>query len=512
MGMTRAGGPVSNRNVSAGVLLLLFSLSLFSGCGGDAPSSGGPPGVSTGTVSGFGSVTVNGIRYDNTAVDVVIGGVHGFSVDNLAVGMRVTVNGPFDDVAKTGTAQVIRVERDILGPTDNGAVDNAANRIRVLGQAVLVDPATTLSGFDNLFALQALQPDNTVHPVLEVHGMRDGIGLLHATFVRRVADNAALADNVFLRGTIDNIAVLPVRTFRVGSQFVNYNGATLVNLPPSGRLDNGLVVDVTGTLSALGGAGTLSASRVEVDNAALGKPNDRVKGEGYVVSGTTGDFVMTTPGGNVSVRQTGGVIAVLIGTNIRVRAEGTLSGSTLLANRVTLPPRNDVVMEGVPQAAGINASLKTFILLGKTVVTDGFTQFTDNAAGQRTFGFNGVTSTGTFRVVGSFDAVSGKVFASRVVRLSTSALPLVTLQAPLSDLASDPTLPMLNTVTVLAGANTDYFNLGRIPFPAPAETNFFAAVTTGTVVKVTNGLFTAPTIVEPSAPSRMQVEIVQVND
>jgi len=82
-----------------------------SGCGsgGDGQIAGidrgGAPAVASGPISGFGSVIVNGIRFDTSEAIVTIDGQSG-STDDLAVGQIVTVHGTIDDNGNATAAEL----------------------------------------------------------------------------------------------------------------------------------------------------------------------------------------------------------------------------------------------------------------------------------------------------------------------------------------------------------------------------------------------------------------------
>ena len=156
----------------------------FLGDGGNAGGTG------VGPVTGFGSVIVNGIRYDDAGIDnTTFLDDHGRSKSDLAAGMMVKITATgINDVSGTGTATRIEVLRHVDGPLDDNGVTLATNRMKVMGQTVVIDTATV---FDNVVAgdlTDLAAVDNLAkagkRPELEIHGIADGAGTIHATFIR----------------------------------------------------------------------------------------------------------------------------------------------------------------------------------------------------------------------------------------------------------------------------------------------------------------------------------------
>ena len=121
-------------------------IAVAAGCGGGSGSSatsasGGSAGSSTGTVTAFGSVYVNGVKYDTSGVPVRVNGNVGSQAD-LSVGDVVTVIGTSNGT--TGSAANIEYWADVEGPI---SAIPAQNSVTVLGQAVIVNGRTV---FDNL--------------------------------------------------------------------------------------------------------------------------------------------------------------------------------------------------------------------------------------------------------------------------------------------------------------------------------------------------------------------------
>ena len=140
--------PLSRRSLlaaSAATALLMLP-----GCGGGG--DGGSAGVGTGgtgsftsgPIRGFGSIVVNGVRYDDAAAQVVGDGGAALARSDLRLGMVVDVSGSDVSTATDGrrsaTATSIGVRSEIEGPVS--AINAAAGTLTVLGQLVQITPTT----------------------------------------------------------------------------------------------------------------------------------------------------------------------------------------------------------------------------------------------------------------------------------------------------------------------------------------------------------------------------------
>lgn len=490
----------------------------FTSCGGGGDfAGGGTGGTGIGPVTGFGSVKVNGVRYSTAGANIVIGGVENRPESELKVGMRVRVDGVFSSADNTGTAGRIEVIREVRGPMDDNAVDNVLNRFRVAGQTVLVNPATLFDNAVGLLALQALQAGTLRHPEVEVHGAADDAGFIHATYIRKGADDFPIAsDDVEVRGKVGGLDPLAFR-FLIGSLPVSYSGAGLVkvNWPLTG-IANGQYVEAKGRITAAGGAGTLNASRIEVLDNTVGGNNDPVRVEGYVVSGASKDsFVLLGPGGQVTVN---GVGATLSGGAVapgrKVQVEGEVSGATLRASVVRVRPAGSVKIEaavsGAPDTAAGN-----FTVLTKKIQTDGYTRFKDDAGGSRTFGLTELRANDNVLVVGSYDAAGDVVNAILVERIVSLENGRPLLQGPAAGEIPDVSFTIIGIRVDAGFTNTEYSAKDGTPLGSgtAAVSAFFADLVDGDVVKVKDGVLeTGPILHEGAGTPNMEVEFEEVDD
>ena len=155
--------------------LLLWCGILVGACGGGAGGGssesagvGGTginvaKGVVVGEVTGFGSIYVNGIKFNTASSSFLVDGNPDASQGDLAVGMVVTLEVELSDGVYTGKALGVVYDDEVQGPVAAAPVDVAGSggqkkTFEVFGQTVTIDRIDTVfenTGFDTLAALAA---------------------------------------------------------------------------------------------------------------------------------------------------------------------------------------------------------------------------------------------------------------------------------------------------------------------------------------------------------------------
>lgn len=192
--------------------LLAATTSLLVACGGgDLTTAGGVgsggTGLAEGTVTGLGSVIVDGITYTETNAAVVADNESGQPGNaDLQLGQRVRL--VYGQVNGADTASRIEVLPQLKGPVT--AVASAAGQLQVMGQTVQVQSTgtqsqTVLAGVASVSAL-------AVGDVVEVHGswQRDAATAryqLVATRLEKIAVTAAATDSIrLLSGVVHGLS------------------------------------------------------------------------------------------------------------------------------------------------------------------------------------------------------------------------------------------------------------------------------------------------------------------
>ncbi|NOS82400.1 MAG: hypothetical protein HOP32_12545 [Nitrospira sp.] len=344
-------------------------IGLLSGCGsgggdGAATGTGGATSGSaaaSGTITGFGSVYVNGKKFETNGASLMVDGqavpctVSAASKCGLKEGMTVTVTGSFSgDQRFAGT---VSQSDAVEGLVQSIAPDGLS--LVVMGQTVFVDSTTLI---DDSNGLNGNIGNLVVGNFVEVNGHVRPNGVIQATFIERKV--AGITPEV--RGFVTGHNAI-TGTFQIGGLNVVYNGITIIgDMPtPSGSNWNGRFVEVKGTF--ISATTTLTASKVEPENQGIGNNMDEFEVEGFVTRvDAPGDFFI----GTTHVQTTGSTLfrggtidEIIVGA--KLSAEGRLANGILTAKHVKFHAA--VKLEG--NIATINGNAFTIAGLPGVTVT-----------------------------------------------------------------------------------------------------------------------------------------------
>jgi Domain of unknown function (DUF5666) len=386
-----------------GTALAIITASLLGACGGGGGETSDTAGVGTGgtgtfsvgTVTGFGSVYVNGTRYEDDGARLVDddGTVSVLGTDDnpLKVGMVVELSGSVDDSGKLRSATEIAYGAEVKGPVT--AVDAAAGRFTVFGISVRTSTTTVYANFGGVASL-------AVGNVVEVHGQPDTDGSIVATLVEREATSVAAfiaGDGEYrLRGEVSSLSGSdPSTTFTVRGVAIRTDASTDFDGTPAAGASVSVRLDPT-----LQG-GRYLAERVKLRSASFSDLSPEAEGEleGYV-SGFTGSGGAFQVAG-YPVRLAAGVVyedglAADLQDGVRVEAKGSIEGGVLVVTRLEFKSRDDdddgddddvsggsteFEFKGVADCVSCSATGGTFTVRGVTVTYDTDTEFRDDLNG-----------------------------------------------------------------------------------------------------------------------------------
>jgi hypothetical protein len=447
---------------------------LLSGCGGDGAPSGAVSGsasrsaAASGTITEFGSVFVNGKKFDTNSASFIVDGQSG-SQNDLKIGMTVMVVGSFSGTQHS--ANSVRQEDAVEGLVQSVATDGLS--LVVMGQTVLVDSTTLI---DNNIPGQNILNLLAGTDAVEVNGHIRPDGVIQATFIEK-----KLAPTPEVRGFVKNHND-GAKTFQIGNLTVNYATALINDMPsPVGNAWNGLFVEAKGIQFTPGPnvqtEGTLVATKVEPENQGV-QQADEFEVEGFVTQVVgPGDFFIGTTHvqTTASTEFRGGTIDEIV-VGMKLSAEGRLANGILTAKHVKF--HESARLEG--SIAEINVAANTFTitgLSGVTVAVNSQTEFKANG-GNTIADLDDLSVGDHVRVRGRVGG-SNSVIATRVEQ--RSADDDVDLQGPVQAV-SDPNLTILGvTVDTTGIADNDFKGLDD---GAIGQITFFNTVKVGTLVKV----------------------------
>ncbi len=454
-------------------MLALALTTLLCACGGgggdSTPSVATPPsgggnggtsgiqgsGIALGSITGFGSIFVNGIEWRTTSAQFSIDGQSGGREDQLRVGKVVTVRGTLDASGTAGSATSVDYSDSLEGPVS--ARNVAAGTLVVLGQTVRITGTTR---FDDNVAPRSLA-GIAVGDRIEVSGFPDASGAVVASYVEKKTGTGAFE----ITGPVSNLNT-GSSTFAINGLTVDYSAAAVSN----GTLATGVTVEAKGTTLLANGA--LRASTVEVKSGLGARSGDQLELEGYLTryaSNTDFDINGQRVSTDASTRlELNGLPLAL---NAKVEAEGSVNASGVLVAR-----KVEVKRDGSTRVVATIESLTapaTLRVLGVTVTVDARTQYEDKAANPvRTLTFASLRVGDYVEVRGVEAAAAGTMTAVQLERddLETRRELRAVVRNPV-----DPNVTLLGQTVSLAGV-TQFRDAADLPI---SRAQFFAAVATG---------------------------------
>lgn len=328
---------------SKSVLFSTAALMLLAGCGGSGgggstPAAGAAT-VSTGTVTGFGSVYVNGVEYktagssvhlpDASTTATTLGSSETEIQNHLKIGMQVRVKGSSDGTS--GHASEIEFKDNMEGL----ATATTAGTLTVLGVTVHVDANTKIySSSHAATTLAAIVPGTTW---VEVSGVPDQTGAFTATYIGIksstgtgqelkgyvVADNGATFNLGFAVGISSVTINAPLAVgLAVGNYVeVKYNAAgTFIKV----ELENDLIKEDANTARGEAEGYVTAFSSTEATISVLGTPKTikLVAGTAYYFKSSSG---VLTPAANSD-----------LAVGKKISAEGPVANGVITAAKVKI--------------------------------------------------------------------------------------------------------------------------------------------------------------------------------
>ena len=217
---------------------LATALSLVGCGGGSGQSATGTDYVAAGTISGFGSVMVGGVKYETDNTDFQVDRQTA-TQDALSVGMVVRVEGTINPDGKTGVAKRIVFDEDLQGAIANLANDvNDASLKTFTLFGTEVQVSRTLTQYEDV-TFETLANGQ----VLEISGYYNTDGILIATYIDQEKDSSESK----IRGTVSKLNS-DSTVFEINGQQIDYTNAQLDDDFVHSSLANGMQVEVEGQI------------------------------------------------------------------------------------------------------------------------------------------------------------------------------------------------------------------------------------------------------------------------
>lgn len=472
----------------------LLSASM-TGCGGGSSSSpvagiGGTGKVSSGSITAFGSIFVNGVEYDISNATITIDEDSAAkSQEDLSIGMVVTINGTAD--ASTGIATSVVFDSNAKGPVSGltTATDGLSKTFNIFGLTVRIDQTTVFDNSDPGFTFSSIADND----VVRVSGFLDnGIdGTLRATYIERIGSfdsNNPGNTSAKIKGTVSGAPVggaIPVNgdSFVVNGITVTLTSTTTLDDSLGGLVTNDSFVEVQGTLTS---QTTMDATRVERESTTIGDSGVEVELEGLVAgfaTGGAGNFLV----GGQTVNALNAQLeppTLQLADGLRVEIEGSIdSNGVLIAEKIEAGGNESIEIEApvsaiTPNGSGNNGTITLDLGSGSiTVITDDQTAFEDSTGADTPPLMMSELSAMDFVEIKGYLNPAGQVVAVEVRR---DAPDDIALQGPVDSFNAGNDITVLG-VRFQMSAGTRYQDINDNSIPG---TTFFNALQAGDIVQI----------------------------
>ena len=301
----------------------------LSSCGGDALQSAGigGTGIVSGSITGFGSVYVNGNKFDTAQSQFIVDGNIATQAE-LSVGMVVRLNVDTENGLYTGTAIEVVYDDLIEGPIGVVPVlDVSGNKktFDVFDQTIVVDQTGTIFDGTNFSFANISAMD-----VVEISGFRISPSDIVATYVRKAGTLMAGITPIEIKG---NITDFSSTTFKLGNVTVTYDISVPVELPAGVSLGDGLYVEVEGIYQSVTAVDALA---IEFEDDDLGEEVDDVSLQG-IIAQYVDDDEFHVNGQLVDASQASLPPSIaMLADGINVEVEGDIVAGVLIAEELEL--------------------------------------------------------------------------------------------------------------------------------------------------------------------------------
>jgi cytochrome c-type biogenesis protein CcmE len=314
------------------------------------------PIVSSGVITGFGSVYINGVRFNTDNAAFSTDDKDSDSEDALEVGMVVTLEGAMGANGETPTASKIKYNASAEGSVSE--INLAEQSFTVLGQVYYVDEFTE---FDDELTFEAL----LVGDYVEVSAKQNAQEQWLATRVEKSSDS----EDIKLKGAVAELNT-ENKQFNIGTLVIDYSSADV-----EGELANEVMVKIKASSEPVDNV--LTADEVEVKTIPF------AAGQKVFVEGEIDDFESASlfeVNDQVVITNEQTVFAVGkledLQEGIQVVVSGALNEENqLVAHLIRFKQATKLKLEGL--VSEVDEDDSELELMGTTVTINEFTQFID---------------------------------------------------------------------------------------------------------------------------------------
>ncbi len=350
------------RYLSHGLWPMAIASSVFlAACGGSGGGGGstqtagiGGTGIVAGKVTGFGSIFVNGKKFETDQSRFIVDGENfpDQSSANLQVGMYVQLRVETQNGNLGTEALEVFYDDEVQGPvaaTPVSSPDGTQKTFTVFGQTITIDDIGTL------FKAAPAKPNfsfDTIsaNDVVEISGFRTSTNTVTATYVEFKEFLDPGNSEVELRGIVTGYIPGSPETFGIVSApgiTITANGSEIRD-PQSLVLQNGLFVEIEGTYV---NATSVLATEIEEEDEDFGEDIDEISLQGIVSDIASGisNFLLDNQRVDAS-----GIPGLTLTDGMNIEVEGEIVNGKLIADEVEIE-EEETKLRSYVDTVGVNS-------------------------------------------------------------------------------------------------------------------------------------------------------------
>lgn len=431
----------------------------------------GGTGIVRGIITGFGSVYVNGIKFEideeNTSFEV--DGDTQTNQSDLSIGMLVTINGTINADGVTGTAESVVYDDEIEGPINSApsfvvGSDEEQKQLTILDYTIVVDALSTHyenTSFDTL----------ALNDVVEISGYTSAPNTLIATLVKKKDTFIPNSTEVELKGSISNLD-LNSSSFNLNTIVIHYSSSTDIELE-SGSLINGLFVEVEGILQA---DGSIVADEIEEEDNKFSSEDGEISLSGKIsayVDNTNfkinGQLIDASNAQELSPSNA----LTLLANGISIEVDGSIIDSVFVVEEIEVKVK-DIKISGLVNTVGTDGlSIMYSNIAGSIdIVTNNSTQFEDESNEEiQLFSLSNIVPTNYVEIEATL--INNEIVATQIQRDEPDDF---ILQGQVDAFVANTSITILG-ITYTVDGDTDYDGF-------TGASNFFNTMTQGEIVRI----------------------------
>lgn len=422
---------------------VLAATVMLGGCegGGITGTGADPTPVSVGVITNFGSVYVNGIKFETTNSKFKLDDAEGLEGD-LKIGMVVSVAGSINADGASGTATQITFEDDVEGIVLNNDI-SASNTLNILGQTIHVDADTT---FESKISAVTTIEQVVAGNIVEVSGHNSGDGNIYATRIEVKKASYSVGEDIEVTGAVKSVTET---TFKIGSLTVDYSGAEFDGIP-NNTIADGLFVEVK-SKQGFNGLSELIADKVELEGDGTKKfeveKGKELELEGVIsqLDSDAGTFIL-----NGQLVQISNSTLSQFENGQKVKVDGYIDDNgNLVVSETEVETKSESTIRAAGFVESVNTSANTLVLFGQTVQLGTMTSMNDerDEGRVRQFTINNIQQ-GDFLEVSAYRGDNNVWQATKLERDNPEDNNEVELRGIIDSVTN-------TTIVVVAGVNVD---------------------------------------------------------